>query len=85
MSNESRNSIHYRGEYHTKRTHLSEKNTINECVEKILIVCVVAQKRKLVQAKINGTGLILPILIAIKTVILNYKSEQTLNKKQIKI
>ena len=34
MSNESRNSIHYRGEYHTKRTHLSEKNTINECVEK---------------------------------------------------
>ena len=37
------------------------------------------------QAKINGTGLILPILIAIKTVILNYKSEQTLNKKQIKI
>ena len=34
MSNDSRNSIHDSGEHHTKRTHLSEKNAINQCVEK---------------------------------------------------
>ena len=33
MSKDSQNSIHGTGEHRTKRTRLSEKNTINECVE----------------------------------------------------
>ena len=33
VSNDSRNSIHDTDEHHTKITSLSEKNTINECVE----------------------------------------------------
>ena len=34
VSSDSRNSIHDTGEHHTKRTCLSEKNIIDECVEK---------------------------------------------------
>ena len=33
VGKDSRNSIHDTGEYHTKRTRLSEKNIISECVE----------------------------------------------------
>ena len=34
VSNDSQNSIHNTGEYHTKRTRLSEKNIINKFLEK---------------------------------------------------
>ena len=61
------------GEHHTKTTCLSAKNAINECVDEILIVCIVSQEGKQVKTKINTTGLNLQILIAIQTVILNNK------------
>ena len=34
VSNDRRNTIHDTDKHHTKRTQLSEKNTINECVDK---------------------------------------------------
>ena len=34
VSNNSQNSTHNTGKYHTKRTRLSEKNIINKCAEK---------------------------------------------------
>ena len=39
---------------------------------KILIVRIVVQKRKQVKAEMNGTGLNLQILMAIRTVIFNH-------------
>ena len=76
VSNDRPNSIHDTDENHTKRTRLSEKNTINECVDENTNSLYCSAKEETSEREMNGTGLNLQILMAIRTVILNHKENK---------